>query len=1267
VFLWISFGMYRAPLIFILLSFFIFGFSFKKKPKIVGQHEVATSEDKPRQITASDLIIEYEGDGEETPTVEVFEGPHYAVDGSTVVPETDFNGTLTVPVRVDNGEETSNKYDLQMAVTAENDPPVITGQSSLSTKEGKPLTIKLQDLQVSDPDNDYPRDFTLTVYPGSNYTLNENTITPASNFSGTLSVPVTVNDGTTDSNPYNLQIEVANVNDAPVITGQQSLSTNEDTSIDFQFSFLNVTDNDNSYPSGFSFTLFNGQNYSVNGGTITPDQDFNGVLSVGVSVNDGTDNSNVYTMAITVQPVNDAPVITGQTNITSQEDTPFTISFQNLQVRDPDNNYPDNFSITVFAGENYTVSGNTVTPASNFSGTLNIPVSVNDGAAQSNTYTLQAEIKNQNDPPVITGQLPKSTSEEQPVSITLADLSVQDTDDQYPTGFSLKISGGENYSVSGNTVNPANNFSGTLHVPVTVNDGKDDSAPFDFQITVQSVDDSPVITGQSPFTIHEDESGAIQFSNLQVTDNDSPYPSGFSMTLYDGENYTHTDNVVTPAPNFNGTLHVLVTVNDGSNISNTFNFVIDVQPVNDAPVITGQKPVVTEEDKPVDISFAMLEVTDPDNNYPSGFSINVQPGTNYSVSGTTITPAIDFNGILSVPVTVSDGAAESWPFNLQITVGNDNDPPVITGQQNAQTNEEQPFTLDFSYLTVSDPDNTYPQGFSISVSPGQNYSVTNNAIQPAKDFNGTLSIPITVNDGSSNSNVFAFQLSVLPVNDKPVVQGQTRDLTTYKNTSIEINLSDLRVADVDNNYPDGFSLSILPGDNYTSFQNTVTPNNDFVGILSVLVVVSDGTDVSEPFTLKLSVVKPPNVVPVIKSQTALTTYENQALQLSLSQLVVQDPDNNYPDDFTLKVYNGQNYVVNHTVVIPEKDFSGTLSVPVTVSDKESTSNIFDLKIQVLPVSDVPLITSQKFLEIQEDDSLTLQLTDLIVIDPDNHYPDGFTLSAQPGEHYGINGLQIKPAKDFNGYLSVPVTVNDGTNVSATYQLLIFVNAVNDAPTLSEETLLQAYYNEDIDSFTPFEKVLVNDVDDDTLSLAQVAIPADSFEPGRDSLFVSNTEAIKAVFDNTSGLLVIFGKASVAAYQDFIRSINYHHKGNLTSSKTVILSVSDGKTSSADFSKMIGFGELQADLDIPGGFTPNGDGANDTWSVRVNTSSQFYENAIIRVYNRGGAVVFEATGLQAEWDGRMNGVALPADSYFYTIDLRASHTRNRYQGVVTILR
>lgn len=83
--------------------------------------------------------------------------------------------------------------------------PLITGASSLSTPRNTPLTLSLSDITAVSPKGEA---LTLNVNSGSNFTVNGTTITPATDFTGTLDVPVTVTDGTATSAVYTLHIDV---------------------------------------------------------------------------------------------------------------------------------------------------------------------------------------------------------------------------------------------------------------------------------------------------------------------------------------------------------------------------------------------------------------------------------------------------------------------------------------------------------------------------------------------------------------------------------------------------------------------------------------------------------------------------------------------------------------------------------------------------------------------------------------------------------------------------------------------------------------------------------------------------------------------------------------------------------------------------------------------------------------------------------------------------------------------------------------------------
>ena len=214
----------------------------------------------------------------------------------------------------------------------DSETPVITGQNQVMVDEDQSLLLALAHLLVTDPSTAFPGGFTLTAQPGTHYGLLGNTLTPDADYHGKLAVWVTVNDGLFDSKPFKLIVTVNPINDHPPITGQNPLSTPEDTPLAIQLSDLLVTDVDNEFPADFSLSVLPGLNYVTDGTTVTPAQDFNGNLSVEVRVNDGSDDSPGFFLNLTVDPVNDIPEVLGQDPLSTPEETELLITLAMLTV-----------------------------------------------------------------------------------------------------------------------------------------------------------------------------------------------------------------------------------------------------------------------------------------------------------------------------------------------------------------------------------------------------------------------------------------------------------------------------------------------------------------------------------------------------------------------------------------------------------------------------------------------------------------------------------------------------------------------------------------------------------------------------------------------------------------------------------------------------------------------------------------------------------------------------------------------------------------------
>ena len=86
------------------------------------------------------------------------------------------------------------------------------------------------------------------------------------------------------------------------------------------------------------------------------------------------------------------------------------------------------------------------------------------------------------------------------------------------------------------------------------------------------------------------------------------------------------------------------------------------------------------------------------------------------------------------------------------------------------------------------------------------------------------------------------------------------------------------------------------------------------------------------------------------------------------------------------------------------------------------------------------------------------------------------------------------------------------------------------------------------------------------------------------------------------------------------------------------------------------------LFIPSGFSPNGDGVNDTFSITG--IEQLPENELT-VFDRWGQSVFHVKSYANEWDGRgVNGKELIDGTYFYVLNFTGS---DAYHGQIIIKR
>lgn len=250
-------------------------------------------------------------------------------DATTPTPSftPDQPGMYTLQLVVSDGSASDSD---EVMVTANAAPLAV--DDAFDVDEDTPLTVPAPGVLANDTDaNSDPLTAVLVSGQPANaqsFTFNADgsfNYTPNANFTGTDSFTYEANDGSADSNVATVTITVNPVNDAPVAVDDPSYTTNEDGGALAGTSVLaNDTDEE-----GDSLTAIldagptNAQSFTLNpDGTFsyTPNIDFFGTDTFTYHANDGTSDSNVATVTINVEPVNDAPAFNSGGNVSVLED-----------------------------------------------------------------------------------------------------------------------------------------------------------------------------------------------------------------------------------------------------------------------------------------------------------------------------------------------------------------------------------------------------------------------------------------------------------------------------------------------------------------------------------------------------------------------------------------------------------------------------------------------------------------------------------------------------------------------------------------------------------------------------------------------------------------------------------------------------------------------------------------------------------------------------------------------------------------------------------
>ncbi|WP_338062268.1 cadherin-like domain-containing protein, partial [Vibrio variabilis] len=1041
-------------------------------------------------------------------------------DGSfTITPDADFNGDIDLSFDISDGTDTI-VANADLTVNPVNDAAVVEDVGYTIQEDGS-LTFTDEQLLAgaSDIDGD---DLSVAdvSYSGTEGVFTDNgdgtyTFAPNENFNGEVDLSFSVSDGTTTTEA-NIDVTVESVNDIPV-AGSTTYSVGEDGIITISDDQLLANSSDVEGEVSVSDVSYSGTDgiFTDNGdGTYSfaPNENFNGSVSLDVTVADEDGATAETTAGIDVIAVNDAPV-SGDLAYSVDEDGSITLTQEQLLSQASDVDGDDLTATNLSAGDNATVTANedgsfTITPDADFNGDIDLSFDISDGT---DTIVANADLTvNPVNDAAVVEDVGYTIQEDGSLTFTdeqlLAGASDIDGDDLSVTDVSYSGTEGV-FTDNGDgtyTFAPNENFNGEVDLSFSVSDGTT-TTEANIDVTVESVNDIPV-AGSTTYSVNED--GIITISDEQLLANSSDVEGEVAVedVSYSGTDGIFTDNgdgtySFAPNENFNGnvSLDVVVVDEDGATAETTAG--IDVIAVNDAPV-SGDLAYSVDEDGSITLTQEQLLSQASDVDGDDLTAANLSAGDNATVTANedgsfTITPDADFNGDIDLSFDISDGT-DTIVANADLTVNPVNDAAVVEDVgYTIQEDGSLTFTDEQLLAGASDIDGDDLSVADVSYSGTEGVFTDNGdgtyTFAPNENFNGEVDLSFSVSDGTTTTEA-NIDVTVESVNDIPVAGSTTYSVQednsiTITDEQLLANSSDVEgdvsVQDVSYSGTDGVFAD--NGDGTYTF----SPNENFSGEVSFDVVVADEDGATAETSAGLTVIEVND--PPIAGPTSYTIDEDSVLTFSESQVLANASDIEGDVSLVGISYDGPHgiFSVNGDGTCsfaPNENFNGEVQLNVTIQDEDGATVDTVINVDVLPINDAP-VSGDLAYSVDEDGSVTLSQEQLLSQASDVEGDDLTAANLSAGDNATVTANEdgsftITPDADFNGDIDLSFDISDGTDTIVANADLT-VNPVNDAAVVEDV----GYTIQEDGSLTFTDEQLLagaSDIDGDVLSVADVS-------------------------------------------------------------------------------------------------------------------------------------------------------------------------------------
>ncbi|MBF0450629.1 MAG: DUF5011 domain-containing protein [Candidatus Magnetomorum sp.] len=756
---------------------------------------------------------------------------------------------------------------------------------------------------------------------------------------------------------------------------------------------------------------------------LTPLQDKTGKVPVIVTVFD-TDDEVSKQLTLGVNRFSLAPVISQISDQIMDEDQP--LSDLNFTINDPDTpieeltlqvtssnialipNHPEALTIT---GENSEKTLHIVPQPDQFGETF-IVIRVSDGINDIKS-TFKVTVQPVNDPPEISDiddqeMLPGVFSKS--IGFTIFDL---ETEPQHLTVWAISsnseivpndtlhlsfIGTGSQRTL---VISPSRDNAGELIISVFVRDGTD-TRSVNFNLRVNGNKQNPQISHIDNQTIQEDTSVTVVFT---VTDADSGADS-LTISVYSSNAYVvpnKTENLqlkgtginrsltVIPKINEYGSANITITAEDPDHLYAQVSFLVTVNNINDAPVISEISDQTIKENTSTP---ALTFIIDDAETAASDLSLTISSSNTLLVPedsshlyvigqdadrSITVTPIKNTTGISTIRIQVSDGDLSVWE-SFVLKVDPENFPPEISDIPDQHTTVDTPFQLEFSIgdeemsahllaLTVQSSNELLVPNDTEHLSLGGIYEERLLTITPLTGKAGQVTITLTVTDDRSTTE----RSFILLVNHPPEISSIANQITSEDIKTLPLPFvihdtetkAELLVVTAQSDNPDVIpnteSHIILGGIDQNRYIRILPAANKF-GMATIIVQVFDGySSSSTPFTITVDPVNDPPFIAAINKivtdedippspiSVSIGDIETQADNLLVS--VLSDNTSLLP---STHIYVTTASAIRYLSLTPTANTYGNANITVTVTDPEGLTASQQFLFQVMSVNDVPM-------------------------------------------------------------------------------------------------------------------------------------------------------------------------------------------------------------------------------------------------------------------------------------------------------------------------